>query len=120
MSESILRDTSSRFAKEIVLLCRKLRENNIEADLRNQLLRCGTSVGANIYEAQYAQSDKDFIAKLEITLKECNECEFWVELLNNTNSLSESDYISVRKEIVDIRRMIVASVKTMKSKVKES
>lgn len=89
MSDSVLRDKSKVFAKEVVFLCRRLKQNNIEAALVNQLLRAGTSVGANIYEAQYAQGTKDFISKLEIALKECNESEYWLELLFEVNSLSK-------------------------------
>ena len=80
MADSILRDKSKAFAKEIVFLCRRLKEKRIESALINQLLRSGTSVGANIHEAQYAQGTKDFISKFEIALKECNENEYWLEL----------------------------------------
>ena len=92
MSNSVLRDKSKDFAKNIIFLCRKLKQNGVESALINQLLRCGTSVGANIHEAQYAQGTKDFISKLEIALKECNESEYWLELLYETNSLTESDF----------------------------
>ena len=80
MSESILRTKSKEFAKSIVFLCRNLKSKGIESALLNQLLRSGTSVGANIHEAQYAQGTKDFISKFEIALKECNESEYWHEL----------------------------------------
>ena len=76
MADSILRTKSKIFAKEIVFLCRKMKQNGVEAALVNQLLRSGTSVGANIHEAQYAQGTKDFISKLEISLKECNESDY--------------------------------------------
>ena len=76
MSDSILREKSKAFAKEIVFLCRRLKQNNVEGALINQLLRSGTSVGANIHEAQYTQGKKDFISKFEIALKECNESEY--------------------------------------------
>ena len=88
MADSILRDKSKAFAKEVVFLCRRLKQNNVEGALINQLLRCGTSVGANVHEAQYAQGTKDFISKFEIALKECNESEYWLELLFEVNSLS--------------------------------
>ena len=89
MADSILRTKSKEFAKNIVFLCRRLKQSGIESALINQLLRCGTSVGANVHEAQYAQGTKDFISKLEIALKECNESEYWLELLYETNSLIE-------------------------------
>ena len=72
MKDSILRDKSKDFAKEIVFLCRRMKEARVEGALVGQLLRCGTSVGANVHEAQYAQGTKDFISKFEIALKECN------------------------------------------------
>ena len=76
MAESALRDHSKAFAKEIVILCRKVKETKHDSVLTNQLLRAGTSIGANIHEAQYAQSKNDFISKLQIALKECYEAEY--------------------------------------------
>ena len=71
MSNSILRDKAKEFAKNIVFLCRNMKSEHKETVLINQLLRSGTSIGANIHEAQYAQGTKDFISKLEIAQKEC-------------------------------------------------
>ena len=116
MSDSVLRDKSKVFAKEVVFLCRRLKQNNIEAALVNQLLRAGTSVGANIYEAQYAQGTKDFISKLEIALKECNESEYWLELLYETNSINENEFKKFQSVCIELRRMLVSSVTTLKSK----
>ena len=116
MSDSVLRTKSKEFAKEIVFICRDLKRSGIESALTSQLLRCGTSVGANIHEAQYAQGTKDFISKLEIALKECNESEYWLELLYETNSLSEADFKEFQKKCIELRRMLVSSVTTLKSK----
>ena len=116
MADSILRDKSKAFAKEIVFLCRQLRENRIEGVLINQLLKSGTSVGANIHEAQYAQGTKDFISKFEIALKECNESEYWLELLYETDSIGESEFKKFQGVCIEIRRMLVATVTTIKSK----
>ena len=116
MADSILRDKSKSFAKEIVFLCRQLRENKIEGVLINQLLKSGTSVGANVYEAQYAQGTKDFISKFEIALKECNESEYWLELLYETNSVSEKEYKNFQNACIELRRMLVATVTTIKAK----
>ena len=116
MADSILRDKAIDFAKEIVFLCRTLKQNGVESVLINQLLRCGTSVGANIHEAQYAQGTKDFISKFEISLKECNESEYWLELLYETNSINEVEFKSFQKECIELRRMLVSSVATLKSK----
>ena len=81
MADSILRDKSKEFAKQIVLLCKTIKQEHRESVLTNQLLRSGTSIGANIHEAQYAQGTKDFISKFEISLKEVYETEYWLELL---------------------------------------
>jgi len=116
MSDSALRTKSKEYAKQIVFLCRKMRRSGVEGVLTNQLLRCGTSVGANIHEAQYAQGTKDFISKFEIALKECNESMYWLELLFETNSISDTDFDVLTKACVDIRRMLVSSVTTLKQK----
>ena len=116
MSESILRDKSKAFAKDIVFLCRQLRENRIEGVLINQLLKSGTSIGANVHEAQYAQSNEDFVSKLEIALKECFESEYWLELLFEVNSLSEQDFKRLEKNCIELRRMLVSTVTTLKNK----
>jgi four helix bundle protein len=116
MAESVLRTKSKEYAKNIVFLCRKLKQSGVESALINQLLRCGTSVGANVHEAQYAQGTKDFISKFEIALKECNESEYWLELLHDTNSLSDGDFAFFQKNCVELRRMLVSSVTTLKNK----
>lgn len=116
MADSILRTKSKDFSKDIVFLCRKLKQNGVEGALISQLLRCGTSVGANVHEAQYAQSTKDFISKFEIALKECNESEYWLELLFETNSLAEAEFKEFQSKCIELRRMIVSSVTTLKSK----
>ena len=117
MAESVLRDRAKDFAKEIVFLCRKLKENRVEYVLTDQLLRSGTSVGANVFEAQYAQGTKDFISKLEIALKECNESGYWIELLFETGSLSKDEYKLYNSKVIELRRMLVSSVTTTKSKM---
>ena len=116
MADSILRTKSKEFAKDIVFLCRKLKQSGVESALINQLLRCGTSVGANIHEAQYAQGTKDFISKFEIALKECNESAYWLELLFEINSLTEEDFKKFQAKCVEIRRMLVSTVTTLKNK----
>ena len=103
MAESILRDRTKKFAKEIVLLCRNMKSNHKEYVLINQLLRCATSIGANIHEAQYAQRTKDFISKLEIAQKECYETEYWLELLFETDCLSEENYKKLHNDCGTIR-----------------
>ncbi len=116
LADSILRDRAKEFAKAIVFLCRDMKSNHIEAPLVNQLLRCATSIGANLYEAQYAQSTNDFISKLEIAQKECYETEFWLELLFETDCMAEGDYKVLQNDCGAIRRMLISSLKTVKSK----
>ena len=114
MADSILRETTKEFAKKIINLCRELKLNSVESILINQLLRCGTSIGANVSEAQYAQGKKDMISKFEIALKECNESEYWLELLRDTGCISCDAFSVFKSDCVNIRRMLVASVKKMK------
>lgn len=114
MAESELRIISKAFAKEIVFLCRKLKELRKEGVLTNQLLRSATSIGANLHEAQYAQGTRDFISKLEISLKECFETEYWLELLAETDCISEEEFKTHKNQCGKIRRMLISSIKTIK------
>ena len=86
------------------------------AVFKNQLLRAASSIGANIYEAKYAQSNADFIHKMEIALKECHETEYWIELLFRVNTIDEDTYHVINEKCGTIRRKLIASVKTVKSK----
>ena len=115
MSNSILRDKSKDFAKQIVILCRNIKANHKESVLTNQLLRSGTSIGANIHEAQYAQGKKDFISKLEIAQKECYETEYWLELLFGTGYMTDTEYKPIQNDCGAIRRMLISSINTTKA-----
>ena len=115
MAESILRDRAKSFARDIVYLCRDIKAVHKDTVLSNQLLRSGTSIGANLHEAQYAQGTKDFISKFEIALKECYESEYWLELLYETGLIPEERYKELRNSCGAIRRMIIASCRTIKS-----
>ena len=114
MSKSILRDKAKEFAKQIVNLCREVKLNKKESVLTTQLLRSATSIGANIHEAQYAQGTKDFISKLEIAQKECYETEYWLELLFETEYISENTYKPLQNICGQIRRMLISSLNTSK------
>lgn len=116
MSASPLRDKAKEFAKQIVLLCREIKSTKRESVLSNQLLRSGTSIGANLHEAQYAQGTKDFISKFEIALKECYETEYWLELLFETDYIPDDQYKSLQNTCGSIRRMLISSINTVKSK----
>ncbi len=116
MADSILRNKSKAFSKDIVFLCREIKNNHKEAVLANQLLKSGTSIGANLHEAQYAQSTNDFISKLEIAQKECYETEYWLELLFETDCINAEKYKKLQNDCGAIRRMLISSLKTVKSK----
>ena len=119
MADSILRDKSKDFAKQIVILCRDVKQTQHESVLTNQLLRSGTSIGANIHEAQYAQGTKDFISKFEIALKETFETEYWLELLFETGYINEASYKPIRNDCGAIRRMLISSINTAKANREE-
>lgn len=93
-----------------------MKAKHKDAPLINQLLRSATSIGANLHEAQYTQGTKDFISKLKIAQKECYETEYWLELLFETNCMSEGDYKPLQNDCGAIRRMLISSLKTVKSK----
>ncbi len=114
MAESIMLNKAKDFAVNIVILCRKIKEEKKESVLTNQLIRSGTSIGANIHESKYAHSKADFIAKMQIALKECYESEYWLELLNRTGYISDDCYKSLRNDCGSIRRMLISSINTTK------
>ena len=115
MSDSILRDKSKEFAKQIVIICRDIKREHRESILTNQLLRSGTSIGANVYEAQYAQGTKDFISKFENAFKVCHEAEYGLEWFKKANLLDETKSKEWMDKCGTIRRILVASINTTKS-----
>ena len=117
MSESKLRTQSMDFAVSIINLVKYLKEKR-ESIISNQIGRSGTSIGANIREAQYAHGKADFIAKLQIALKEANETGYWLELLFKTNYISEEEYKSLDSACTSIRVMLISSINTAKENTK--
>ena len=115
MSNSIMLETAKNFAVDIVNLCRNIKETKRESVLTNQLLRSGTSIGANIHESKYAHGTADFIAKMQIALKECYESEYWLELLSRTGYLSDEEYKTIVNTCGSIRRMLISSINTAKN-----
>ena len=113
MSESKLRDLSMSFAVSIITLVKELKSKK-ETIISNQIGRSGTSIGANIREAQYAHGKADFIAKLQIALKEANETGYWLELLYKTQYIDESAYKKYNSDCASIRVMLIASINTAK------
>ena len=112
MPENILLDLSMQFAIDIVNLYESLKGKSV---LTNQLLRSGTSIGANIHEANYASSKADFVAKMQIALKECHETEYWLKLFVKTNIINESIYSKLSNDSGKIRRILISSINTAKS-----
>ena len=117
MKENKLAELSMEFAVDIINLVRQLKEHR-EAIISNQIGRSGTSIGANIHEAQYAQGKKDFISKLEIALKEASETGYWLELLHRTNYIDEQSYKSLSAKCTSLRVMLIASCRTAKENTK--
>ena len=112
MSSNAALDKSKAFAVRIVHLYRNLGEDKKEFVLSKQLLRSGTSIGANVKEAQRAQSKKDFITKMNIASKEASETEYWTELLYETGYLSQAEFQSIHDDCSEIIRLLVSIVKT--------
>ena len=117
MKENKLAELSMEFSVDIINLVKQLKENR-ESIISNQIGRSGTSIGANIHEAQYAQGKKDFISKLEIALKEASETGYWLELLHRTNYIDEQLYKSLSAKCTSLRVMLIASCRTAKENAK--
>jgi len=116
MKESILAKKSMAFAVRIVRLCQHLTLEKKERILTKQLLRSGTAIGALVCEAKHAESAADFAHKLAIAQKENNETLYWLELLKETNYLTQSEYDSVNNDALELIRIIAASIKTVKAR----
>jgi len=115
MKTSILKEKSFRFAVRIVNLYKYLCEEKKEFVMSKQILKSGTSVGANIREAEYSESIADFIHKMAIAQKETNETMFWLELLNETKYILTNEFESIHTDAVEIIKMITSSIKTAKT-----
>ena len=113
MKENKLADISMNFSVQIVNLVKDLKAKH-ESVISNQIGRSGTSIGANIYEANYAQGKKDFVSKLEIALKEASETGYWLELLHRTGYIEDSTFDSLNDQCTTIRVMLVSSCRTAK------
>ena len=109
----LLEDKCMNFSIRIIGLCRFLNEEKHEYRIADQMFRSGTSIGANITEAQCAISKKDFIAKLYISLKESNETLYWLRLLQRTQYITNKQYESVYKDCEELKRMLVSIKKKM-------
>ena len=115
MTNSALLTKSKALALEVIRLCNEVKSSKRETVLTNQLIRSGTSVGANIREAFYAHGKADFIAKLQIALKECAESEYWPELLIEGNYTENK---TVLEHCTEVKKMLIASINTAKNNLK--
>ena len=114
MKENVLIDLSKQFAVDIVNLCTEIKEHRKSNVLLNQLLRSGTSIGANIHEANYASSKADFINKFQIALKECYETDYWLGLFKDTNMITDEEYTVLFSQCSKLRKLLIASITTAK------
>ena len=113
--EQIIEKKSFLFAVRIVKLCKYLNSDKKEFILAKQLLRAGTSIGANVAEAEQAQSRADFVSKMSIALKEAVECNYWLRQLHASEYLSEEAFLSVHSNCRELEKMLTAIVKSTKS-----
>jgi four helix bundle protein len=118
MAKSILRDKSYAFAVRIIRLSQFLQNEKKEYVLSKQVLKSGTAIGALVREAEFGQSKADFINKMSIALKEANETEYWQCLLKDTDYINESQFESLNSNCLELIAMLVATIKTLKGKVK--
>lgn len=114
MSSPLL-DKSKAFALEIIKVCNQIKREKKESVLTNQLVRSGTSIGANIREVFYAHGRADFIAKLQIALKECSESEYWLELLIESGYYDDT---TILEQCIEVKKLLIASINTAKSNMK--
>lgn len=113
--DSPLLSKSKFFALEIIKVCNEIKSSKRESVLTNQLIRSGTSIGANIREAFYGHGRADFIAKLQIALKECSESEYWLELLIESGYYSDS---TVLEHCIEMKKILISSLNTAKKNTK--
>ena len=111
-TDNVVADRSMEFAVRIVRLYKYLREEKQEFILSKQLLRSGTSIGANVQEALRGQSRKDFVSKMNIALKEVAETEYWIELLHRTDYINKVEFDSIFKDCKEITKILMSIVKT--------
>ena len=115
MKENVLIDKSIKFAARIVKLQKYLSAEKKESVISRQIIRSGTSIGANINEANYGNSKADFISKLHIALKETAETEYWIKLLNMSEYIDDEISDSLIKDCLELKRLLISSINTAKS-----
>lgn len=115
MADSPLLTKSKEFALQIIKVCNCIKQTKKETVLTNQLIRSGTSVGANIREAFYGHGKADFIAKLQIALKECSESEYWLELLIESGYYDDTKILDM---CIEVKKLLISSLNTAKANQK--
>lgn len=113
---NVLKEKSYAFAIRTIKLAHFLKDKKKESVLSKQIIRCGTSIGANIEEASGAQSDNDFIAKLHISLKEAKETHYWLRLLGDTEYITQEQAESMIEDVNEIITLLTKSLKTIKAR----
>lgn len=113
MDNKTIKELAVELTVEMTMICDTLKGRSVFV---NQLLRSCSSIGANAHEAKYAQSNADFINKLEIALKECYETEYWLEILFKVNAMDQTTYKNLVNKNGTIRRKLIASITTVKTK----
>ena len=116
MKENLILEKSMDFSVRIVRLYQYLCAEKKEYVMSKQLLRCGTSVGANAHEASNGQSEKDFMAKMYIALKEATESEYWINLLMKTDYLTHEQGNSILADCIELKKILTAIIKTSKAR----
>ena len=116
--KNVVEEKSFCFAVRVVKLCGYVAESKREYVLTKQLLRSGTSIGANVAEAEQGQSKRDFFAKMNIALKECSETKYWLRLLNAVDYLAQKEYDSIMTDCVEIQKLLTSIVKTTAARIK--
>ena len=111
---SVLVDKSVRFGVRMTKLKKYLCEEKKEFDLASQAVRCGTSIGANIAEANYAQSRPDFISKMHIALKEAAETEYWLKILKLSGYITDQLAVSLLDDCAELQKLLISTIKTAK------
>lgn len=112
--ENVVKNKSYSFALRIIKLYQYLISEKREFVLSKQILRSGTSIGANIVESEHAQSKKDFLSKINIALKEANETNYWLDLLFDANYIDENAFKSIKEDCVQLVKLLASIVKTLK------
>ena len=120
MMDNIVYNKSKNFAVRIIRLYKYLCESKSEFVMSKQLLRCGTSIGANIAEAEASISKKDFLAKVYISFKECRETLYWLELLHEAEFITDQEFDSIYADCKELEKLLSSITKTTKTSIEKS